>query len=54
MIDVKQIKPNHADHISGYKEKWLNELYEFEPVIAQPKYDGERMLIHFDLSLIHI
>lgn len=48
MIDVKQIKPNHADHISGYKEKWLNELYEFEPVIAQPKYDGERMLIHFD------
>lgn len=48
MIDVKQIKPNHADHISGYKEKWLNELYGFEPVIAQPKYDGERMLIHFD------
>ena len=47
-MDVKQIKPNHADHISGYKEQWLNELYRFEPVIAQPKYDGERMLIHFD------
>lgn len=48
MIDVKQIKPNHADHISGYKEKWLNELYANECVVAQPKYDGERMLIHFD------
>lgn len=48
MNEVKQIKPNHADHISGYKEKWLNELYAFEPVVAQPKYDGERMLIHID------
>lgn len=48
MSNTKQIKPNHADHISGYKEKWLNEIYNSEPVIAQPKYDGERMLIHFD------
>lgn len=48
MNEVKQIRPNHADHISSYKEKWLNELYTFEPVIAQPKYDGERMLIHID------
>lgn len=48
MSKVKQIKPNHADHISGYKEKWLNELYANEPVIAQPKYDGARMLIHFN------
>lgn len=53
MSDTKQIKPNHADHISGYKEKWLNELYNSEPVIAQPKYDGERMLIHFDNSNVY-
>ncbi len=53
MSNIKQIKPNHADHISGYKEKWLNELYDTEPVIAQPKYDGERMLIHFDNSNVY-
>ena len=41
MSNTKQIKPNHADHILGYKEKWLNEMYLTEPVIAQPKYDGE-------------
>lgn len=45
---VKQIQPNHADHISGYKEKWLNEMFENDKVVVQRKYDGERMLIHFD------
>lgn len=45
---VKQIQPNHADHISYYKDKYLQDMFENEPVIAQPKYDGERMLIHFD------
>lgn len=47
-MDVKQIKPNHADHVSGYKQSYLNDMYTNETVIAQPKYDGERMLIHFD------
>lgn len=45
---VLQICPNHADHISGYKEDWLREMFEHEAVIAQRKYDGERMLVHFN------
>lgn len=45
---VKQIQPNHADHISYYREDFLKEMLTKEVVIAQPKYDGERMLIHFD------
>lgn len=45
---VKQIKPNHADHISGYKDKFLIPMYEHELVVAQPKYDGERTLVHIN------
>lgn len=45
---VKQIQPNHADHISYYRQDFLKDMIENECVIAQPKYDGERMLIHFD------
>lgn len=45
-MDAIQIAPNHADHISGYREKYLEEMIKNELVIAQPKYDGERMLIH--------
>ena len=45
---VKQIQPNHADHVSGYKEKYLQEMLDYEGVVAQPKYDGERMLIHIN------
>lgn len=45
---VKQLQPNHADHISGYKDKYLEEMFRSEQVIAQPKYDGERMLIHIE------
>lgn len=48
MAEVKQLQPNHADHISYYKADFLKKMFEQEPVIAQPKYDGERMLIHFD------
>lgn len=45
---VKQIQPNHADHISYYKQKWLDEMFANDEVILQPKYDGERMLVHFN------
>lgn len=45
---VKQIQPNHADHISGYKESWLNEMFAQDTIVAQRKYDGERMLVHFN------
>lgn len=45
---VKQIQPNHADHVSGYREKYLQEMLDYEGVVAQPKYDGERMLIHIN------
>lgn len=50
---VKQIKPNHADHITYYKEKYVREMIEKEPVICQPKYDGERMLVHFNGNEIY-
>lgn len=45
---VKQLAPNHADHISYYNDKFLLPMYEHELVVAQPKYDGERMLIHIN------
>lgn len=45
---VKQIPPNHADHISCYNYKLLQQMFETEAVIAQPKFDGERMLIHYN------
>lgn len=45
---VIQIQPNHADHISGYKDNFIDELLKTANVVAQPKYDGERMLIHID------
>lgn len=45
---VKQIWPAHADHISGYKTWWLNEMFNNEACVAQRKYDGERMLVHFN------
>lgn len=45
---VKQLCPAHADHISHYNDKYLSKMFLTEEVIAQPKYDGERMLIHFD------
>ena len=47
-MSVLQICPNHADHISYYNDKYLNEMFARGNVIAQPKYDGERMLIHID------
>lgn len=45
---VKQIWPAHADHISYYKESFLNDLFKNNNVVVQRKYDGERMLIHFN------
>ena len=48
MSEVKQIQPNHADHISCYKDEYLSTMLSMEPCVAQLKYDGERMLIHFD------
>lgn len=45
---VLQLAPNHADHISYYREDYLNDMFQHEIVVAEPKYDGERMLIHID------
>lgn len=50
---VKQIQPAHADHVSHYKDKWLNDMFYTDSVIAQRKYDGERMLIHFNKSEVY-
>jgi len=45
---VKQIWPAHADHISGYKQSFINDLFKNNEVVVQRKYDGERMLVHFN------
>ena len=45
---VKQIWPAHADHISGYKQSFIDNLFKESIVVVQRKYDGERMLIHFN------
>lgn len=50
---IQQIQPNHADHISYYKDKYLNEMFEKEMCCAQLKYDGERMLIHIDEGKVY-
>lgn len=50
---VKQIWPNHADHISYYKEKVIDEMLNNEDVIIQPKVDGERMLMHFNIDEVY-
>lgn len=42
-----QIQPNHADHISYYRREYIDDMLKNEVVVAQCKYDGERMLIHF-------
>lgn len=44
--EIEQIWPAHADHISYYKQKFIDDLFA-DTVMAQRKYDGERMLIHF-------
>ena len=51
--DVKQIWPAHADHISGYKQAFIDNLFEEGKVVVQQKYDGERMLVHFDGSNVY-
>lgn len=45
---VKQILPAHADHINYYKEDFINNLFNKGTVVVQRKYDGERMLVHFN------
>lgn len=45
---VKQLAPNHASHIEHFNSKKLATMLSDEIAYAQPKYDGERMLIHID------
>lgn len=50
---VKQIKPNHADKIAGYKDKYLEKMFAEETVLSQRKYDGERMLLHINTNEVY-
>ena len=50
---VKQLLPNHADHISHYREKYIKDMIKNECVVSQLKYDGERMLIHFNNNEVY-
>lgn len=60
MTNAKQIQPTHADHISIYD--WTNkkgynaidEMLKNETVVAQRKYDGERILMHFDADNLYM
>lgn len=45
---VKQIWPAHADHISHYKTSLIDSYFKESEVVVQRKYDGERMLVHFN------
>lgn len=50
---VIQIQPNHADHISGYKESFIQKMMNDSVVVAQPKYDGERLLLTIDHGKVY-
>lgn len=50
---VKQILPSHAEHLSKFKEKYIDNLFKTDTLIVQPKFDGERMLIHFNNEEIY-
>lgn len=45
---VKQIWPAHADHISHYNDSFIKDLFKNNAIVVQRKYDGERMLVHFN------
>lgn len=47
-MSVKQLQPSYAYHAEYVKDKNIKKLFSTNEMIAQPKYDGERMLIHFD------
>jgi|SRR5690554_1199084 len=47
-MSVKQLKPSYAYHAEYVKDKNIKKLFDTNEMIAQPKYDGERMLVHFD------
>lgn len=47
-MSVKQLQPSYAYHIEYVKEKNIKKLFSTNEMIAQPKYDGERLLVHFD------
>lgn len=50
---VKQLAPSHATHISHWNDKFLLPMFEHELVVAQPKFDGERMLVHFNKGEVY-
>ena len=47
-MSAKQLQPSYAYHVEYVKEKNLKLLFDDNKMIVQPKYDGERLLVHFD------
>lgn len=47
-MSAKQLQPSYAYHVEYVKEKNIKKLFSTNEMIAQPKYDGERLLVHFD------
>lgn len=45
---IKQLQPSYAYHVEYVKEKNIKRLFSTNQMIAQKKYDGERLLVHFD------
>jgi len=44
----QQLKPNHATHLEYVNQKNIDRLFDTNFMYLQPKFDGERMLLHFD------
>lgn len=48
MSKIKQLQPSYACHIEYVNEKVLDKLFNQYKFVCQPKYDGERLLLHLD------
>lgn len=47
-MNVKQLQPSYASHIEYVKAKNIKSLFEGGLMVGQAKYDGARLLVHFD------
>lgn len=45
---VKQIEPARPKHLDKFKLEFIEKLFKNNNMIVQRKYDGERMLVHFN------
>lgn len=46
LTTILQLTPSKAEHLSHFSDKCINDVFKRD-VFLQPKYDGERILLHF-------